>query len=86
MKDIRSLEQTLLEKLPWNKARIKFVTRARAVFTRSGSSCAKRAILIPNERETVMKIFLVYPDREISRVYWVIANRQLIRRCLCAFC
>ena len=27
MKDIRSLEQTLLENLPWNKARIKFVTR-----------------------------------------------------------
>ena len=25
--DIRSLEQTLLENLPWNKARIKFVTR-----------------------------------------------------------
>ena len=27
MADIRSLEQTLLENLPWNKARIKFVTR-----------------------------------------------------------
>jgi hypothetical protein len=27
MTDIRSLEQTLLENLPWNKARIKFVTR-----------------------------------------------------------
>ncbi len=25
--DIHSLEQTLLENLPWNKARIKFVTR-----------------------------------------------------------
>ena len=27
MTDIRSLEQTLLENLPWNKARIKFVAR-----------------------------------------------------------
>lgn len=27
MADIRSIEQTLLENLPWNKARIKFVTR-----------------------------------------------------------
>src|SRR5262249_23011238 len=27
MKDIRPLEQTLLENLPWNKARIKFVIR-----------------------------------------------------------
>jgi hypothetical protein len=27
MTDIRSLEQTLLENLPWNRARIKFVTR-----------------------------------------------------------
>ena len=25
--DIRSIEQTLLDNLPWNKARIKFVTR-----------------------------------------------------------
>lgn len=27
MTDIRSLEQTLLENLPWNKARINFVAR-----------------------------------------------------------
>jgi hypothetical protein len=27
MTDIRSLEQTLLENLPWNKARIKFIAR-----------------------------------------------------------
>jgi hypothetical protein len=27
MTDIRSLEQTLLENLPWNRARIKFVAR-----------------------------------------------------------
>src|SRR5262245_63635858 len=27
MTDIRSLEQTLLDNLPWNKARIKFVAR-----------------------------------------------------------
>ena len=27
MTDIRSLEQTLLDNLPWDKARIKFVTR-----------------------------------------------------------
>ena len=27
MRDIRSLEQTLLDNLPWNKARIKFVAR-----------------------------------------------------------
>jgi len=27
MIDIRSLEQTLLENLPWNKERIKFVAR-----------------------------------------------------------
>ena len=27
MKDIRSLEQTLSDNLPWNKARIKFVAR-----------------------------------------------------------
>jgi hypothetical protein len=27
MTDIGSLEQTLLENLPWNKARIKFVAR-----------------------------------------------------------
>jgi len=27
MNDIRSLERTLLENLPWNKARIKFVAR-----------------------------------------------------------
>ncbi|MBX3278683.1 MAG: hypothetical protein KF868_11835 [Acidobacteria bacterium] len=27
MTDIRSLEQTLLENLPWNRARIKFIAR-----------------------------------------------------------
>jgi hypothetical protein len=27
MTDIRSLERTLLDNLPWNKARIKFVAR-----------------------------------------------------------
>ena len=27
MNDIRTLEQTLIDNLPWNKARIKFVVR-----------------------------------------------------------
>lgn len=32
MTDIRLLEQTLLENLPWNKARIKFVARFLLAF------------------------------------------------------
>ena len=32
MTDIRSLERTLLDNLPWNKARIKFVARFLVAF------------------------------------------------------
>jgi len=46
MTDIRSLEQTLIDNLPWNKARIKFVARfLLALYAVSKiSSCKTRSV------------------------------------------
>jgi hypothetical protein len=86
MTDIRSLERTLLDNLPWNKARIKFVARFLlalyamrtvnlSILTTAFSGFAKEESNT-NERITVMEIFLDLLGAQ--NVAWVLGDREFV--------
>jgi hypothetical protein len=67
MTDIRSLERTLIDNLPWNKARIKFVARFLLALyaTRTVNLSIPATAFSGHAKEESNYIGLSYPKRAI---------------------